>query len=216
MISYEVVAIYPGIMNIAIIGSGNIGTALATSLSRVGYPIFIGSREPARVHLSIFTGSAHIKAVTIEEAVLASDIIIIAVPLKAITAVVSALPDVRDKIILETTNAFGQAIPGYDNATLAIKSLTGCMQVARCFNTIGAENLKDLLFGDLKADAFTAGDSLAAKEMARRLATDIGFGECYDLGDDSALQELENIAQLWGALAYKGKLGRRVGMKILI
>ena len=203
-------------MNIAIIGTGHIGSVLTKTLSKAGHRIFIGTRNVDQVHLlNLKTAVNTISFHTIADAVSLAEVIILAIPLSAIIETAKLIVNVNDKIILETTNAFGKEIPGYPNATIAIKKITGCKNVARCFNTIGAENLADLTFGLFKADAFTAGDSIMAKEMTRNLALDIGFENCYDLGDDNSLPLLDNLAQIWGALAYKSKIGRRSGFKIL-
>ena len=70
-------------MDIGIIGSGNIGGALARHLTRLGHRVFIAnSRGPASLaELAAETG---VKAVTAEEAARARDIVIISVPEKAV------------------------------------------------------------------------------------------------------------------------------------
>src|SRR5579859_5198694 len=176
-------------MKIAVIGSGNIGSALIRKLHPKGHHIYIGTRNIDKPGIKELTSlSSLIIAGSIEAAVEQSEVIILAVPFPAILETLNSLKGVEQKIIIETTNAFGKTIPGYDNAAQAIKQITGCLNVAKCFNTAGAENIEQTTFGTLKIDTFTAGDSIIAKQTAQHLAADIGFGNCYDLGGDTNLR----------------------------
>lgn len=203
-------------MNIAIIGKGHVGSALARGLDKSGHHIIIGARDTANGDIvRLINEGKHISANTISEASKVAEVIIIAVPINAIISVAHALGDVHAKIIIETTNSFGNEIPGFNFASIAISKITGCNDVVKCFNTIGYESLGNPLFGKIKADTFVAGNSLKAKTVAQHLAVDLGFENCYDLGDDENLQLLENIAEIWMILTKKSKLGRKVAFKIL-
>lgn len=203
-------------MKIAIIGSGNIGGTLAKALDKAGHHIIIGTRDTANGDvIQLLQHGQHISANTIQKAVSESEVIIIAVPLPAIPDVAESIGNIEGKIVIETSNAFGKPLQKYIYGTTALKEITKNHKVVKCFNTIGAEDLANPQFGELKADAFVAGEDKKAKEVAQRLALDIGFGQCYDLGGDEALPLLENLAVTWGALAYKAGLGRRAAFKIL-
>jgi predicted dinucleotide-binding enzyme len=203
-------------MKIAIIGAGNIGSVLAVKLIAAGHTVLVGAQFPLSASAAqLATQIGEDRFTGIESAVQQAAVIIIAVPLQAVPDVSKLLGDTTGKVIIETTNAFGKPLPGYTDGTAAIKDITGNKDVVKCFNTIGAEDLANPQFGVLKADAFVAGDSSAAKKSAVKLALDLGFEHCYDLGGDAAIALLENLAATWGALAYKAGLGRRVAFKIL-
>ncbi len=203
-------------MKIAILGSGNIGGTLAAGLAKQSHQIVLGLRDITSADANeLISNSKNIKAASITDAVEQSDIIIIAVPLVAVPDVAKSLGDVSGKLIIETTNAFGKPLPEYGNGTVAIKKITGNNNVVKCFNTIGAENLANPVFGNFVADTFVAGNSKEAKDVAIQLAEDMGFGNCFDLGGDEALHLLESIAQVWGTLAYGAKMGRRLAFKVL-
>lgn len=203
-------------MHIAVIGNGHIGSALIRGFDKSGHNVIIGARDTANgdiVHL--IKEGRNVVANTISEAAKAAEVIIVAVPIEAILNVAHSLGDVKGKIIIETTNGFTKQIPGFNYGSIAIKKITGCNDVVKCFNTIGYESLNNPIFGKLKADTFVAGNSLKAKAMATLLAKDLGFENCYDLGNDDSLQMLENLAEIWLALTSKSKLGRNIAFKIL-
>ncbi len=203
-------------MKIAIIGAGNIGTALAEKLIQSGHTVLIGAKFPlSHKTLKLATLIGEDRLTSVEAAVKQSEVIILAVPLHTIPAVALSLGDVNGKIIIETTNAFGKPLPEYIHATAAIKQITRSVDVVKSFNCIGAEDIAIPEFGSLKADMFVAGDSSSPKIIASQLAKDIGFENCYDLGGDDAIPLLESLAVIWGALAYKTGLGRRIAFKVL-
>ena len=203
-------------MQIAIIGSGNIGGALAAGLAKQKHHIILGARNTSSPDIEALTKSSkNITAATVADAVAQSDVIIIAVPLAAVPEVAKSLGNIKGKLVIETTNAFGKPLPKYINGTAAIKEITGNDDVVKCFNSIGAENLSNPKFGNFVADTFVAGNSKKAKGVAIKLVEDMGFGNCFDIGGDEALPILENIAQLWGKLAYSAQLGRRLAFKVL-
>jgi ketol-acid reductoisomerase len=70
-------------MNIGIIGSGNIGSTLARRLTALGHQVLIAnSRGPASLaEVAAKTGAT---AATVEQAARAQDVVIIAVPEKAV------------------------------------------------------------------------------------------------------------------------------------
>ncbi len=203
-------------MNIAIIGVGSIGSALSQRLDQQGHSLWLGVRDihDSKAAELALTGK-QTRVVAVSDAVAAAEVVILAVPQSAIPTLAASLGDIKGKVILETTNAFGSSLPGYAHSPAAIKAITGNADVVKCFNTLGAENLAEPLFGSEQADTFVAGDSAKAKAVVQVLAKDMGFGTCYDLGGDESIPLLESLAQVWGALAYKGKLGRRLALKVL-
>jgi len=52
-------------------------------------------------------------------------------------------------------------------------------------------------YGEIAIDAFMAGDSSLGKEVARQLAKDAGFAECYDIGGNVNFQIMEQFAFFW-------------------
>ncbi|MBC7570912.1 MAG: NAD(P)-binding domain-containing protein [Spirosoma sp.] len=202
-------------MNIAILGAGKIGGALAQAWSGKGHRIFLGVKDPITFGTdSPLTKLAGVTAHTVGEAAEAADLIVISVPAKAVIDVAHALGTVQDKLIIDTTNGpLGSA--DYLNAVTALRAITGCADVVKCFNSTGFENLINPVYQNEAVDMFMAGSSPKAKETTRLLTLELGFANCYDLGDDSKIGLVEQLAQVWMTLAFGAKLGRNIALKVV-
>jgi 8-hydroxy-5-deazaflavin:NADPH oxidoreductase len=203
-------------MNVAIIGSGNIGSVLAKSLAKHNHTLVFGVRNTSDANAeSLIKQFQNISVASIVDAAEQSDVIIMAVPFTAVPDAAKALGNVKGKTIIETTNPFGKSLAEYESSIAAIKEITGNNDVVKCFNSVGAESLASPYFSTVAADNFVAGSSAKAKDTAVSLSKQIGFANCFDLGGDEAVHIVEGIAQLCMALAVNSKLGRRVAFKVL-
>ena len=59
-----------------------------------------------------------------------------------------------------------------------------------------------------------AGDDADAKSIAKQLALDAGFGECWDFGGSAQYYLLEQFANAWINLAIFQKHGRDIGFVV--
>lgn len=62
---------------------------------------------------------------------------------------------------------------------------------------------------------FVAGDDSMAKSVARQLAKELGFAECYDFGGDDKIELLEQFAFVWINMGILQKHGRDMAFKVL-
>jgi 8-hydroxy-5-deazaflavin:NADPH oxidoreductase len=199
--------------NVAIIGTGSVGGALATQFAQVGHKVFLGSRNPKDEKVKSLI-SDNISAHSIADAASSAEVILLAVPAKVGTQIAKSLGDLSGRVVIDATNGVFAKTEGYETVAEAIIDLCNTQDVVKCFNTIGANNMSDPRFGDEKADMFVAGDSEKGKEIATQLAKEIGFGEVYDLGGNDKFELMEKLAAVWISLAV-GKYGRNIGFKIL-
>ena len=203
-------------MKIAIIGSGNVGTALASGLINAGHEVIFGVRDPQSVKsqkaADAIAGAA---LLSIADATANAEAIIITTPPDAVPELLGSIANINDKVIIDATNSVMKRAGNYPTALHAIKDLTGAQDVCKCFNSTGAENMANPVYGDVHLDMFTAGDSIKAKAVAQQLAKDIGFAECYDFGGDDKAELLEKLALCWINLAIMQKQGRNIAFKIL-
>jgi predicted dinucleotide-binding enzyme len=203
-------------MNITIIGSGNVGGALAVGFRKAGHSIILGVKDPAIP----FKGKDlaleyNFPFYAIPEAVQKSDVIVIAAPAYLAHEIARGLGDVSRKVIIDTMNAVAKKPAHYQNSSEAILDNCNATDVVKCFNTTGAENMANPRYGDLALDMFVAGDSINGKQVATQLAKDIGFANCYDFGGNDRFSLMEQFALSWINLAMMQKMGRNIGFKLL-
>jgi predicted dinucleotide-binding enzyme len=209
-------------MNIAIIGTGNVGGALAKGWARAGHKIALGVRDTQNFKGKDLLNTANISAYTIADAVKQSEAILLATPPQAIADVVKAMGDVNGKIIIDAINSVRAKPEGYNNTFEALMDLAKGAELAKCFNTTGFENMANPVYHqdlpiphEAGIDMFVAGDSQKAKDTAIQLAKDAGFAECYDFGGSDKAALLEQLVLIWINLALGQKMGRNIAFKIL-
>jgi len=202
-------------MNIAIIGTGNVGGALAERWARAGHTIRLGVRDTADFKGRELLALPNVTAHSIADAVKASDTVLVAVTPQVVNAVAMQLGDVAGKVVIDAMNSVRSRPEPYADTFEALKALTRGAHLVKCFNSTGFENMRDPLYGDTAIDMFMAGSSEKGKTTARQLALDAGFAECYDFGGDDRVSLLEQFALAWINLAIMQGQGRGIAFKVL-
>ncbi|WP_435355652.1 NADPH-dependent F420 reductase [Emticicia sp. SJ17W-69] len=203
-------------MKIAIIGTGNVGGALATKWANAGHQILLGVRDVQNFKGKELLINPNTSVYTIQEAVIQSDVVLIATPAPLAVEVVKSLGDTTDKVIIDSMNiVMGRGPLGFSNTTDAILANTNSRDVVKCFNTTGFNNMLEPNYGDIAIDAFVAGDSEKGKKIAQQLALDAGFANCYSIGGNDKFQLMEQFAFFWINLAMFQGQGREIGFKLL-
>lgn len=127
-------------MKIGIIGTGNIGKALAKHLANAGCETMISnSRGPESLTSIIKEIGNGLKAGTVAEAT-AKDIVFLALPWNKLQEALSGLPKWNDRIVVDATNPI---LPGFVMADLAgrtsseiVSDLVPGAKLVKAFNTI--------------------------------------------------------------------------------
>lgn len=203
-------------MKIAIIGTGNVGGALATKWAKVGHHIYLGVRDAQNFKGKELLSNSNTLLMSIAEAVAESEVILLSTPATATVEVVKSLGDTSGKIIIDAMNiVMGRGPVGYQHTTGAILDHTQTVDVVKCFNTTGFNNLQNPFYGEQSLDLFVAGDSSKGKQAAIQLAIDAGFAECYDIGGNDKFGLMEQFAWFWINLAMFQGQGREIGFKLL-
>ncbi|NBC27125.1 MAG: NAD(P)-binding domain-containing protein [Bacteroidetes bacterium] len=198
---------------IAVIGHGNVGGTLALRWKNSGYDVVLGARDPEAPSRNECT-DAGIPSTSIEQAALKADVILVAIPSHATVDLAKKLPDLTGKIMIDATNAVVKKPSPYDTGFHAFEDLTEAA-VVKAFNSTGFENMRNPVYGDIHLDMFMAGDDDNAKSVIKRLATNIGFEECYDFGGSDKVVLLEKFALSWINLAIMQGHGRDIGFKVV-
>ncbi|MBN8678281.1 MAG: NAD(P)-binding domain-containing protein [Chitinophagales bacterium] len=201
-------------MKIAIIGTGNVGGALAASWARAGHQILLGVRDTAQFKGEALLANPNTSVHSIEDAVAAAEVILAATPPQIAEELVQQFGQVAGKVIIDSTNAVRNKPEHYATAFHAFEALTQA-EVVKCFNTTGFENMQNPDYGHTRLDLFMAGNSTRAKDVATQLATDAGFEHCYDFGGSDRVELLEKFALSWINLAIFQGMGRDIGFKLV-
>jgi predicted dinucleotide-binding enzyme len=203
-------------MNIAIIGTGNVGGALATTWAAAGHAIRLGVRDTSHFKGMALLGNPNTEACTVAEAVAASEVVLVSTPAMHAVEVAKSLGDTSGKIVIDAMNiVMGRGPQGFQNTADAILAHTATRDVVKCFNTTGYNNMSNPDYGGTAIDLFVAGDSERGKAVAMQLARDAGFAECYDIGGNDRFALMEQFAFFWINLAMFKGMGREIGFKLL-
>jgi len=189
---------------VAVLGPGRVGTALATRLLAAGVTVRFGGRTAGGP--SPVEGVPH---VSFAEAGRDADTIFVAVPaLAAVEAVRQADPP-KGAVVVDCTNPVAWSDgpvwspPTRGSVTQKIAAEFPDLIVIKGFNHFGAEIQADPAMPSGPADAFFAGDDVAAKRAIIALADAMGF-RGRDAGPLRNAALLENLAVLWIHLASRG------------
>lgn len=187
-------------MKIAIIGTGNVGSALARSWAAAGRNILLGARDAAKVDaLASEIGAQVVQPKDTGKA----EVIVLAVPWSAAQSVLAELGDLTGKIILDCTNPLGRVggrmglLLGHDTsgAEVLAQAAPGA-RVVKTLNQTGAEIMAAAKQFAKKPAMFMAGDDADAKTTVGSLVRDIGF-DAMDAGDLTKARLLEPFALVW-------------------
>ena len=197
-------------MRIAIMGAGNVGGGLGTALANVRHEVVFGVRDPdsekTRQALSAAQGAT---ATTPADAAEGADVIMFALRWEAVADMIAQLPSLAGRVVIDAMNRFSGDPAGSTTQDLA--DLLPGARLAKCFNTIGFENLTTAADRETKAAMFVAGDDPDAKRVALQLAAELGF-DAQDAGGLANAKPLEEMVKVWLALTQEH--GRTVGFAI--
>jgi 8-hydroxy-5-deazaflavin:NADPH oxidoreductase len=202
-------------MKIAIIGSGNVGGALAQGWAKAGHQITFGVRNLDEFKGNRLGEMKNISASLIGDAVAKSEVVVIAAVPQAVQAIANSMGDVSQKIIIDTMNSVRVKPDPFTNTTEALMKMTNCKDIVKCFNTTGAENMGDPNYNGMGIDMFYSGDSDKAKQVAEQLAKDLGFENVYNFGGSDKFNLQEQFALSWINLAMMQGYGRNFAFKIV-
>lgn len=202
-------------MNITIIGSGNVGGALAQQWIKAGHNVLIGAKYPlSQKNSELATKIGEDRFGTISNAVKKSDVILIATPPTAIFEIIEQIGDVSGKVIIDATNSIMQSPEPYKTVFHCLLDRTKAA-VVKCFNSTGFENIVDPVYNGQSIDMFMAGNSDEAKAVAKQLALDCGFATCIDFGKSDKVELLEKFALSWINLAIMQGQGRNIAFRLV-
>ncbi|MEJ2636619.1 MAG: NADPH-dependent F420 reductase [Calditrichia bacterium] len=200
-------------MKISILGAGNIGAGLGEKWAATGHDIIFGLREPGKSKYQKLK-SDKIRLQTLQDSANASEIVVLAIPFPTVKENLQKLSGLKEKLIIDCTNALSGLPKDFPSAAEAIAAWSGSSKVVKAFNSTGSANLRNPRYGDMKIDTYICGDDSGAKGTVKKLAEEVGFS-VVDAGDLSQAVLLEAMAKLWINLAYDQKMGPDVAFKLM-
>lgn len=182
-------------MRIAIIGAGNVGSALARSTVNAGHTVTISSRDEADAQrIAQQTGAR--AAPSTDVAAADADLVVLAVPADAVTSAAQELGTGTDgRIVVEVSNR-PTPDPSRNRGTSIAEELQASVpdaRVVKALNTAFASRQAEPEVEGMQPDGYVAGDDPAAKERVLELVESIGFRP-IDVGGLAAARTLEGMA----------------------
>ncbi|QIB45193.1 NAD(P)-binding domain-containing protein [Streptomyces aureoverticillatus] len=199
-------------MKLALIGTGNVGRALAKGWAAAGHEVLLGSRDPAaKAELAAEVG---VPVVTVAEAAERAEVIVNVTPgadsVALLRTVEAAL---RGKVLVDIAVGFTEEPHGMalSHPTISlgeeIQTAFPDTQVVKTFSTMDA--IVMTAPGDLTGPStvFLSGNDPRAKKTTATLLTDLGWPESahMDLGPIETARGQEHFALLFMGIA--GALG---------
>lgn len=186
-------------MKIGIIGSGNVGRALAGAATKAGHKVKIAANDPEHARLAAHATGAQ-PASTNRDAIDDADLVILAVPATKVDDVLAAIgSDLDGKVVVDVTNRVNRQDPGQvlDGSSMAehIQQRAPKAKIVKAFNYAFASRMTDPKVDGTRLDGYVAGDDQAAKQRVMELADSIGFRP-IDAGPLAMARALEAMALL--------------------
>jgi NADPH-dependent F420 reductase len=187
-------------MKVAIIGAGNVGTALATALTRAGHSVTITAWDPEHASKAAASSGAA-TAPSNAAAAGSADVVIAAVPATSIREVAAEIRESAEgKPVVDVTNRMAPSHDGLDMDTTTsnaeeLASLLPGSPVVKAFNTVFASQQADPLADGVQLDGFVASDDETAKATVIDLVESVGLHP-VDVGPLKRARQLEGLAFL--------------------
>ncbi|MDT0544673.1 NADPH-dependent F420 reductase [Streptomyces lonegramiae] len=183
-------------MNIAVLGTGKVGSTLGARLTLRGHRVLYGSRTP--------TGPDRLDH---RSAVTSSDLVVTALPGNDVLSVLNEIGDeaLGDKILLDpSATIIPQTATEHTGGEVAVRIQTRFprTRVVKTLNTMNFAIMVDPLTSVPAATVFVSGDDIAAKTVIIGLLGDLGWPDAgiIDLGGIDTAAATEQAGSLYFAI----------------
>jgi hypothetical protein len=191
-------------MNIAFIGIGHVGHALAARLAPLGHTVVIAARDANSGSVrQAQAKTPALKVKPVQEGVAAAEVVFLATPFDAVEAALRGAGDMKGKVLVDCTNPVGPGLThGLKNEISGgeyVQNLVPAAKVVKAFTIYGYENFENSDYpgyGNLRPAMLIAGNDPAAKTVVSEICTQLGW-EPVDTGDITMSLHLEHMALLW-------------------
>lgn len=199
---------------VGVIGSGQVGEALANGLLKHGYEVMRASRSPDKLADWKAQAGARAHTGSPADATQFGDLLVLAVKGTAAEATVElcGVDRLAGKVVIDTTNPIADAPP--ENGVIKFftdldESLMEKLQkkapkahFVKAFSCVGNALMVDPDFGATKPSMFICGNDSAAKGKVSELLTQFGW-EVQDMGGVESARAIEPLCILWCIPGFK-------------
>jgi len=191
-------------MKIAFIGIGNVGSALADHLARLGHSVTIAARDPRSE--SVRKAVAKNPSLVVrppKEAVADAEVVFLATPFQANEEALKAVAsELKGRILVDCTNPLGPGLTHGLKSEISgsefIQNLVPQGKVVKAFTIYGLENFENSAYPgyNVKPVMMYCGQDAAAKKTVNELIAQLGW-EPLDVGGLEQALHLEHMTLLW-------------------
>ena len=200
-------------VKVGVIGSGDVGKALARGFLMLGHDVKIGSRDPEK--LDDFVGSAGERASsgTFEEVAKFGDLVVLATLGGAAESAINMAgkSNFDGKVVIDATNPldFSTGAPrlsvGFnDSLGEQVQRLLPKARVVKAFNTVGNAHFVKPDFPNGPPTMFIAGNDEESKRLVSQICEHFGW-DVSDLGGIESSRYLEPMCMAWVAHGVHSK-----------
>ena len=203
---------------IGVLGTGNVGFAVATPFIAHQFPLKFGTRKADKLTPELLEKHDKSFYASPREVAQWADVVILAIPSDACISVTNSLrEDLKGKVVVDMTNPLKFDDDGVTwDPPKGAASITELLQTSfpelhfvKAYNSFGLENM----FEPKKTDLLICGNHQPAKNIIAEISNSVGY-QTRDVGPVRYAGQLENLCVLWVQLAMFKKAGLKWTFKI--
>jgi len=197
-------------MEIAVLGTGMVGRALAARFAELAHDVTVGTRDPATTsgkeeYAAWAAENPAVRLATFADAAAPADVVVNATSGTATLDVLRQAGDLSGKVLLDVSNGldFSRGFPPSitapqdDSIAEQVQRAFPAARVVKSLNTMTAELM---VHPDRLPDpgtVFLSGDDADAKATVAYLLGELGHTDVLDLGDVSTARGVEWLMPAW-------------------
>ena len=193
-------------IRVGVLGSGDVGRALAAGFAGLGHDVKIGSRDPGKLSAWAETAGPHVSTGTFAETAQFGDILVLATLGIATEEVIRLAGEnaFDGKVVIDTTNPldFSRGVPpvlsiGHtDSLGEVIQRRLPKARIVKAFNTVGNTLMVNPQLQGGPPDMFICGNDDDAKKIVTQICQHFGWG-VIDIGGIEGSRYLEPMCLTW-------------------
>jgi predicted dinucleotide-binding enzyme len=194
-------------MKVGIIGTGQVGDALAKGFLEHGHSVVRGTRDPTKLARWAKTAGDRGSVGTMEETARTAEIVVLAVKGSAAEEVVRrCAADLSGKTVIDTTNPIADRPPENgvlrffttldDSLMERLQRIAPRANFVKAFSCVGNALMVDPDLPGGRPTMFICGNDEHARLAVRRILDDFGW-DVEDLGSAAAARAIEPLCILW-------------------